>query len=253
MAGELVGGIDMNEVISLTNDIEFRSGVNTLKGTIFKHNRAATPTVLSLHGAGKANRNRIGYLLERLIQNNMSSFCFDFSGHGESTGRLEQSSLPQRRQEAIAAYEYLDNDKPITVIGSSMGGHIAATLVDQLPIENLILFCPAAYARRAEDVCFDESFSQIIREPRSYLESLAFEKLQSYKGQLLLISGTEDKVIPVEILDNYLERSVKAKRKELLWINGADHQIHPWLQKNDDDLNCVLEKIFDFVKAQSKH
>ena len=234
----------------LIRDVEFQSGENTLKGTSIRHNEMSSPTVLSLHGAGKSNRNRIRYLLDRLAKGNVSSFCFDFSGHGESTGRLEQSSLAQRRQEAVSAYEYLDNKKPITVIGSSMGAHIAATLVEQLPIETLILFCPAAYSPKAEDTCFDETFSQIIRQPQSYLDSLAFKKIESFSGNLLLISGTEDKVIPTEILDNYLSRATSAKRKELVWIKGADHQIHPWLEKNDDDLNYVIAKIYELMQIE---
>src|SRR5277367_5064447 len=105
----------------LISDVEFQSGVNTLKGTIVRHSEISLPTVLSLHGAGKSNRNRIRYLLDSLAKDDISSFCFDFSGHGESTGSLEQSSLTKRRQEAISAYQFLDNKKPLTVIGSSMG------------------------------------------------------------------------------------------------------------------------------------
>lgn len=90
-------------------EVAFRSGDNTLKGTIVRHNEKSMPTVLSLHGAGKADRNRIRYLLERLAELGMSSFCFDFSGHGESTGTLKESSLGRRRQEVRAAYQFLDS------------------------------------------------------------------------------------------------------------------------------------------------
>ena len=100
-----------------------------------------------------------------------------------------------------------------------MGAHIAATLVDQLPIDTLILFCPAAYSPEAEEVCFDEKFSQIIRQPKSYLDSLAFKKIESFEGKLLLVCGTEDKVIPVEILDNYLDHARNTKLKKLVWIS----------------------------------
>lgn len=233
----------------LIDDISFQSGVNNLRGTVLKHDQASVPTILSLHGAGKSNRHRMRYILDHLAKHNLSSICFDFSGHGESTGTLEQSSLAKRRQEAISAYQFLDNEKNITVIGSSMGGHIAATLVDQLPIKTLILFCPAAYSSKAEDLVFDETFTQTIRQPGSYMDSLAFKKLESFKGNLLLICGTNDQVIPKEILDNYLGRATKTARKELLWIEGANHQIHPWLEQHESDLDCVLGKIYDFMET----
>jgi hypothetical protein len=46
-------------------------------------------TGLSLHGAGPAGRERIGYLAEHLVSRGFGAFCFDFSGRGESTGNFK--------------------------------------------------------------------------------------------------------------------------------------------------------------------
>src|SRR5258708_187910 len=46
------------------------------------------PTVLSLHGAGAAVRQRVFYLADALADLGLGTFSFDFSGHGESSGNL---------------------------------------------------------------------------------------------------------------------------------------------------------------------
>ncbi len=54
-------------------------------------------------------------------------------------------------------------------------------------------------------------------------------------------------MIPVEVIETYFSCAVNAKRRELLWIAGLDHQIHPWLRKRTNDLNKVLAIIDDFI------
>jgi hypothetical protein len=48
-------------------------------------------------GAGPADRERIGYLAEHLVSRGFSAFCFDFSGHGESTGETSTIQSGQAR------------------------------------------------------------------------------------------------------------------------------------------------------------
>lgn len=50
---------------------------------------------------------------------------FDYSGHGASSGRFEDGTISQWRDDALAAIDRL-TEGPLVLVGSSMGGWIAA-------------------------------------------------------------------------------------------------------------------------------
>ncbi len=66
---------------------------------------------------------------------------FDYSGHGQSSGRFEDGTLGRWIEEARSVFEQLTSG-PQIVIGSSMGGAIALCMLKRLQVEH-----PAAAAR----------------------------------------------------------------------------------------------------------
>jgi len=84
-----------------------------------------------------------------------------------------------------------------------MGGYIAMKLLEHLRCENLILFCPAAYSPAAWDLKFGHGFTQEIRGPGSYLDTDIGTIGGEFKGNVLLIFGSEDSVIPFEVQEMY--------------------------------------------------
>ena len=134
---------------------------------------------LSLHGAGPAGRERISYLAEHLASTGSSLFCFDFAGHGESTGQLTESSLSRRSYQAAAALRVIDR-RPTVLIGTSMGGHVAASVLTATAPDFLVLFCPALYGDDSTDLPFDEQFTAAIRKPSSFEHSSLRRDLAGY-------------------------------------------------------------------------
>ncbi len=72
---------------------------------------------------------------------------FDYSGHGQSDGRLDQSCIGQWLADTLAAFEQL-TDGPQIVVGSSMGGYLALLLARSLGAQverlaGLVLIAPA--------------------------------------------------------------------------------------------------------------
>ncbi|MCL4767833.1 MAG: alpha/beta hydrolase [Hyphomicrobiaceae bacterium] len=76
---------------------------------------------------------------------------FDYSGHGQSEGRLEEGTIGRWLEEARAVFSQATQG-PVIVVGSSMGGYIALLLLRQLMaeapqeaerIEALVLIAPA--------------------------------------------------------------------------------------------------------------
>lgn len=202
------------------------------------------PTVLSLHGAGSSTRMRSSYLLTELADRGHSSVTLDFSGHGESEGSLSESSLELRLHQAIAACEYVGADVKV-IIGSSMGAHVAATLIPHMGPQGLILFCPAAYAMEAQSVPFNEEFTEILRTPGSFKNSMAFRSVMGFSGQVRIFIGTDDQVIPEEVIEAYEVAggtAVTVRR-----FIGVSHQIHAWLEEHQGERKEVIDAICRLV------
>lgn len=117
-----------------------------------------------LHGGGPSTKENTEYLVPILQKNSKFSVRFDFSGQGESSGEILKSSLQKRYNEAKQVIsEFIKSETNITLIGTSMAGHIACALASEFKVENLVLFCPAAYSINAWNIEFGNGFSEIIR------------------------------------------------------------------------------------------
>lgn len=244
-----VGAGRVAAYVARTEECHIDAGAERLAATKVLASGGAAPSVLALHGTGaKATRGRIRYLLEHLAeQRGLSSLCFDFSGHGESTGKLEQATLGLRREEAIAAAQLLDGQPPHAIVATSMGAHVAALLSPALSPRSLVFFCPAAYPEAAMDLRFGDGFSEVAKQPRAYVGSPAFQALRSFTGNLLIVAGKRDAVIPSEVIDLYLESAPLAKTTKVIWLDEAEHTIHAFLERHPTLRAAVLREVLATV------
>ncbi|WP_432728939.1 alpha/beta hydrolase [Variovorax sp. W6] len=222
-------------------DFSVASRAHTLRGTITNNSAGDAPRLLALHGGGQSSRRGIHYLLAGLAHAGVPGASFDFSGHGESTGQVEGSSLNERVAQALAVAGHVAPGRAISLIGTSMGGHIACSLIERLQPPALVLFCPAAYVAQAQDAPFGPSFQGILRSTVDYASSPVFTALEGFEGRLLLVYGTEDAVIPTQVLDQYESRARRAKSVEVVRLEGAGHKLHDWLQSHPRDHDRVLD------------
>lgn len=184
--------------------ISFISEDNILIGNLYGSNNKVG--ALILHGGGKAAKERFRELQEYLSNHGFTSLAFDFRGVGESQGTFEDGSLINRLKDAEAAFdEFKKYTKKIVVIGCSMGGHIAARLTVTRDVSGLILLYSAAYSQEAEDKPLNEEFTKILRKEDSWQNSPAFSAVKNYKGNVLVMYGENDTVIPKEVQNTYKE------------------------------------------------
>lgn len=199
----------------------FPAGEETISAVTYSETEDQLPDVLFLHGASTAMKDRIKYLADDFVKRGQALMAIDFSGHGESTGKLNESSLKKRINEAHAAMKYMDPTKPLTIIGSSMGGHIALEMLKTGRVETLILFCPAVYSDESVDLQFDGGFTEAIRKANSWESSSLFDELQKFYGRFFIVIGHEDTVIPHGVLTKLIASATKAKQKELIFVPEA--------------------------------
>ncbi len=228
------------EMISKTT---FKVGKENLSGLLFKSDTPISKgNILFLHGAGKATKDKVSNLAQVLLANQISSFAFDFSGHGESSGSLQESSLQKRVQEAQGAVEQFTKNK-LTICAFSMGGHIALELLRTTPVQNLILFCPAIYTPEAFNLPFDERFSSAIREPESWKNAEVVKLLQGFTGKMLVMIGEKDEVIPKGVIELINSNATNTTKKEVFVIPNVGHQILSEAYKDKNLLNIIIEKV----------
>jgi pimeloyl-ACP methyl ester carboxylesterase len=100
---------------------------------------------------------------------------FDYSGHGESSGRFEDGTISRWREDALAVLAAFSLDRPV-LVGSSMGGWIALLAIQELrrtapalSPSALVLIAPAVdFTERLMWDRFPEDIRQTIKETGVY-------------------------------------------------------------------------------------
>lgn len=229
--------------------MQFRAEKEVLCALGISERSTKSYDILSLHGAGESTKERSLYLLREIVsQTHKSALTFDFSGNGNSTGQLRQSSLNKRLSEALCASKIFCVSSP-TLIGSSMGAHIALKMIEHSNPKNLILFCPAIYSSESASLPFTTEFSNAIRKLDSWKNTDIIRPLQHYTGGLLIFIGEEDKIIPPGVIELLDRHSNKVKRKKIVWLPRCQHSIHLYLPKHDEMRKSVVSEIAAFIEA----
>lgn len=178
--------------------------------------------LFGIHGGGASNRSVWDGLRQSLRQRGVGSTALDCVGHGRTGGIFADSSLHGRSRQARSVIAHA-GVRPTALAGISMGAYNALRLSEELDAQALILIVPGIYTPEAHEVPFGPDFSAIIRRPRSWMDSDAWEILGRFRGRLLVIAGEQDNVIPLEIPERLHAAANRASRRELLVVPGAGH------------------------------
>jgi len=222
-------------------------GSSTLIGDV--HGPKNSPRVLVLHGAGNSNRGRFQLLREELFAEGISSAAFDFVGHGDTGGDLQSSSLSSRTRQACRVVDALNFPQPLAVIGASMSAYTAVKLLEHYQIKNLILLVPAMYGSQAYTTPFNRGFSDIIRQPQSWVQSDAWRLLADFRGRLLIVAAENDQVIPRDVINRIYDSAVNAAERKLYIAPNASHFVFTDLRENNP---AEFEYVFKLLCALLK-
>ncbi|MCT2541293.1 MULTISPECIES: alpha/beta fold hydrolase [Streptomyces] len=198
-------------------------------------------TAVLLHGGGTGSKERLLPLVREFVAHGCRTIAFDFSGHGESTGRLGELSLRRRFEQAVAVIEaYAGADGPLVLVGFSMSGQTVADLARHYGdrVVALGLCAPAVYAAEAWDEPFGDGngrFSGIIRRPDSWREAPALDALRAYGSRAVLAVPGTDAVIPPAVTEAVQEALAARAQYTRLDLPDAPHQLGLWLGDHGDD------------------
>ena len=191
------------------------------------------PTVLYLHG----NFRNISYNLEnalryRALGSNL--LLVDYRGYGKSTGG--KPSEAKVYEDAEAAWQYLVKQRGVKpqqlfIYGHSLGGAVAIDLALRHPeAAGLITESTFTSMQAMGELKYDFLPAGLLLNQR--FESL--QKITRLKVPLLLIHGTWDQKVPVEMARQLFEAAPQPKT--LVMIEGGEHSNNAavgWVEYRD--------------------
>jgi len=200
-------------------DVSIKTADGAVINGWFIPNRAAQKVVLLFHGNGGNLGHRVHFLrvLNALPAN---VFIIDYHGYGKSQGKPSEGNL---YLDAEAAYRYLTEQEKfrpeqIIVMGSSLGGAVAAYLAEKEGVGGLILQKSFTSAR-----AMAPRVNPLYRWPivliRSRYDTL--ERIQRVKVPVLIIHSRGDEMIPYQMSVELYEKANEPK--ELLLLDGLRH------------------------------
>jgi pimeloyl-ACP methyl ester carboxylesterase len=198
---------------------------------------------------------------------------FDFSGHGQSTGPIEDFTIGDWLAESLACFERF-TEGPQVLIGSSMGGWIALLLAREMVrrgqadrLKGMVLIAPAW--DMTEELMwkrFDAEAKAVLERdgvfyrPSEYGEPYALTKALIEEGRNHLLGGSGfDPGCPVRILQGLRDPDVPwqhaMKLVELLGVEDvrltlvkdAEHRL-----SREEDLAMLKAMIGEFVHPDRK-
>lgn len=213
-------------------------------------------TAVVLHGAGNSSMERLLPLVKEFVAHGCRGVAFDFSGHGESTGRLSESSLRRRFEQAVAVIDaYGGAEGPLVLVGFSMSGQTVADLVAHYGdrVAALGLCAPAVYTAAAWDAPFEEGngrFSGTIRRPGSWREAPALQVLRAYEGRAVLAVPGTDAVIPAAVTESVQDALAARSQYTRFALPDAQHQLGMWFRDHSEDRREFVEAVLTGLDDQ---
>lgn len=188
---------------------------------------------------------------------------FDYSGHGESSGRFEEGCIGDWHEDTVAAVSEL-TEGPLIVVGSSMGGWQALLLAKAMPERIAGMVTIAAAPDFTEDgywASFTDEQKQALETvghvelPSDYMEPYIITKRMIEDGRTRLVlrsplnlpfpvrflQGTADTAVSVDTAVRLLDHA-SGPDMRLLLVKDADHRFSdgPCLGLIEDAVRDVM-------------
>lgn len=224
-------------------ELDFKRENSRICGTLFLPNgadTAARPTVVIAHGFSSSRATTAGSAAH-LAAAGIAAYVFDFCGGGPASASdgstLDMTVWTELADmnavlDGLRACDFVDVGN-VFLMGKSQGGFVAAMLAARRPQDcrGLVLYYPALVIpddarRRCEELGGVPERVRIMNMEvgrdynASVLETDPYEEIGAYPGDVLIVHGTADTIVPI----SYSERAVEAYgHAELLVLDGAGH------------------------------
>ena len=232
--------------------IEFRSALEgdravRLNGLWLAQARPDAPVLLYLHGARWDVRSS-AQRMRRMHELGFSVLGIDYRGFGRSTPALPSEALAQ--EDTLAAWRWLaarHPDAPRFLFGHSLGAAIAVQAASEL--EDAAGLIVEGSFTSIPDVFASTKWGWL---PLGSLITQRFdagERVQRVKVLLLVVHGSDDRVIPPALGRALYERAREPKRFVL--VEGGSH--HNTNQVGQPEYRRALAELFGLRETLAQH
>lgn len=203
-----------------------------------RHNSESDKVIIFYHGNGNVACD-LGFLANSFEVTGVSYIFPEYIGYG-GDGKKPSSEEIKNNVKDVIDYLEIQNYKEIIVIGQSVGTGIASYHVSQSSdVNKLLLISPF-------DSIVDVAVKRFIFYPdfliRSFVENPFdnIKNLSDYTGEIIILHGNKDIVIPLERGKNLFE-NLKTENKEMVVIPDVGHN-------NIFDKEKVIREIKEFIR-----
>jgi dipeptidyl aminopeptidase/acylaminoacyl peptidase len=226
------------------------------------------PIIVLCHGFFRSKDGKTFVGLEKILnERGISTFRFDFFGHGESEGKFEDVTTSEAVDDVLKAIEFLKESGygKIGLMGSSFGGMasiIAASRVNDLFV--LALKSPVSdYSSLFQAHENEQEVKEIEKKGFTYItdsdgnkrklnisffidaqKAKGYEAAKKIKIPTLIVHGDKDDSVPIE---QSKKTASLMENCRLQVVKGADHGY-----SNEEHFNEMLDLISKFIVENSQ-
>lgn len=221
------------------------------------------PIIILCHGFTTGKDGNTFTRLEKIFnEKGISSFRFDFFGHGESEGKFEEVTTSEAVDDILNAIRFLKDSgyRKVGLVGSSFGGLASMIAVSnrtdvyvlalKSPVSDYSDMSIAQQDKKQRDTWKEKGFVSFTngngRERRlnySFYEDAekikGYESAKKIKLPALIVHGDKDEAVPVE-QSKKTASLIENCRLEI--IKGADHRY-----SNPEHFEKMLDLISQFI------
>lgn len=235
----------------------------------YKHLSGRKPGVLFLGGFfSDMEGTKATYLYNFCEKHQISYTCFDYFGHGHSSGKFEEGSIGQWLEDALHIFDHITKG-PQIVVGSSMGGWIMflLALLRKERVQSITGIAPAPdfteklmWAQFPDNIKNEILTNGVYYQPSEYDENpypITKKLIEDGRNHLLLdnnidiecpvrlIHGQKDEDVPYDISMQIIQK-IKSKDVELCLIKEGDHRL-----SSDEDLKRLSDTIYSLYSLSN--
>ena len=213
----------------------------------YRYYKRSKKTLIFLHGLlSDMDGKKSNFLNNYCKKNKISYLCFDFQGHGRSSGEFTNFGISDWYNDLDNIIKYL-KIKNFILVGSSMGGWVAIiyALIHPRKVTKLIGIAPAPdfttkliwknfNTHQKNKIKNNKIVKQKVSSDFNYYYSPALfkrskkyliEKIKgNFLGETIFLHGGQDKAVPYGYNDSF-NFSKKFKNFKNILIKHADHSL----------------------------
>ena len=197
------------------------------------------------------------------LKNKYNFIRFDYSGHGQSSGKFEDGGITKWSVEANEIFQNFKNKKNI-IIGSSMGGWISLivakknikTIHGLVGIASAPDFVVGEWNRLSQNQKetikkegkiiinwdnYEDDYIITYKFLRDGMKNMLLKNTIPITCPIRLLHGKLDNVVSTSVSQTIIEK-IESKDKDLLIIDDGDHSL-----SRDSDLNLLFNKIDELI------